>query len=400
MLQKIAEAPELMAVPREKFPVQEKYNLPTEVKFCRKCVISNQRPRISFDAEGVCSACRFAEHKAKGIDWAKRKEELHRLCDKHRSKDGSFDVVVPGSGGKDSAYVAHQLKHEFGMNPLNVTWAPHIYTDIGWKNLQNFIHSGFDDILGTPNGKVHRQLTRLAFLHLGDPFQPFIYGQKSFPITIATNYGIPLIMYGENGEVEYGGDNKNADKPSHNIDDDLVKHYWSGLGPLHWTQYGISEKDLRYYMPPPVEKMQKVGIECHFFSYYKRWIPQENYYYCVEHTGFEANPDGRSEGTYSKYASLDDRVDGFHYYLAYIKFGLGRCTSDTAHEIRDGHITRDEGVALVRRYDGEFPQKHFQEFLDYTELTREEFDITIDRFRSPHLWEKVQGEWRLKHQVS
>src|SRR5579883_1616372 len=201
--------------------VKEKYNLPTEVKFCKRCVISNQRPRIRFDEEGVCSACRFAERKAAVIDWTKREKELRALCDKHRSKDGSFDVVVPGSGGKDSAFVSHMLKHEYGMHPLTVTWAPHIYTDIGWKNLQAFIHSGFDNILGTPNGKVHRKLTALAFEHLGDPFQPFIYGQKSFPIRIATQFGIPLIMYGENGEVEYGGDSKNEDKAYHDLGEDL-----------------------------------------------------------------------------------------------------------------------------------------------------------------------------------
>lgn len=385
---------------RPAIDVQRKYNLPAEVKFCKRCVISNQRPRIRFDEEGVCSACRFAERKALVIDWEARDKELQALCDRYRSKDGSFDVVVPGSGGKDSAYVTHLLKSEYGMHPLSVTWAPHIYTDIGWENLQRFIHSGFDNILATPNGKVHRQLTRLAFEHLGDPFQPFIYGQKSFPMRIATKFNIPLIMYGENGEVEYGGDSKNEDKPTHDTNEDILKHYWSGLGPMHWVQYGVNAEDLHYYMPPALEEMQRVGVQCHFMSYYKKWIPQENYYYCAEHTGFQANPDGRSEGTYSKYASLDDRIDGYHYYLAYVKFGIGRCTSDAAHEVRDGHITREEAVSLVHRYDGEFPAKHFAEFLDYTGLTEAEFWGVVNSYRSPHLWEQVAGEWKLKHRVS
>ncbi len=375
------------------------YGLPIDVKFCTKCVVSNQRPRISFDAEGVCSACRYAERKAKQIDWATREKELAQLCDKHRSKDGSFDVVVPCSGGKDSAFVAHQLKHEYGMHPLTVTWAPHIYTEIGWTNFQNFINSGFDNILGTANGKVHRQLTRLAFEHLGDPFQPFIYGQKAFPMQIATTYNIPLIMYGENGEVEYGGDSKNENSPKHDVNDDLLKHYFSGIGPSHWLKYGFSEKDLHFYQPPELENMRKVGIECHFYGYYKRWIPQENYYYAAEHTGFQANSDGRTEGTYSKYASLDDRIDGFHYYMAYIKFGLGRATSDAAHEIRDGHITREEAVALVKRFDGEFPNKYFQDFLTYTELTESRFWEIVETFRSPHLWAKSGSDWKLQRAV-
>lgn len=378
----------------------KKYGLPKEVKFCKRCVISNQRPRITFDKEGVCSACRYAEKKQNSIDWAKRERELKALCDKHRSKDGSWDVVVPCSGGKDSAVVAHVLRTKYNMHPLTVTWAPHKYSDIGWRNFQRFIHSGFDNIMGTPNGIVHRKMTRLAFEILGDPFQPFIYGQKAFPIRIATKFNIPLIMYGENGEVEYGGDSKNEESPSHNVDDDMIKHYFSGLDINYWKQYGFSDQDLYYYTLPAADEMKKVGIQCHFLGYYMKWVPQENYYYAAEHTNFEANPEGRSEGTYSKYASLDDEVDGFHYYLAYIKFGLGRTTSDAAHEIRDGHITRDEGVKLVRKFDGEFPKKHYKLFLEYTGLTDERVHEVIDSFRSEHLWEKTpKGEWKLRYQV-
>ena len=376
------------------------YGLPTEVKYCTKCVISNQRPRITFDEHGVCSACRYAERKHNLFNWEQRDRELRELLDKHRSKDGSFDVVVPSSGGKDSSCVAHKLKYEYGMHPITATWAPHLYTDIGWKNLQNFINSGLHNVLGTPNGTVHRQLTRLAFEHLGDPFQPFIYGQKAFPMQIATYYKIPLIMYGENGEVEYGGDSKNENSPTHDLYNDVDKHYFSGIGPQKWAEYGIAPEDLKVYMPPDLGQMKKVGVECHFFGYYKKWVPQENYYYAVEHTGFQANPDGRSEGTYSKYASLDDQIDGFHYYMAYIKFGIGRATSDAAHEIRDGHLTRQEGVTLVQRFDGEFPKKRFSIFLKYTSLTEQRFWEIVDSFRSPHLWEKVNDEWKLKYQVS
>jgi N-acetyl sugar amidotransferase len=375
-----------------------KYGLPVEVKYCKKCVISNQRPRITFDEDGVCSACRYAERK-KNTDWKERDKELKILLDKHRSKDGSFDVVVPCSGGKDSAFVAYKLKHEYGMHPLTVTWAPHQYTEIGWKNLQDFIASGFDNILGTPNGRVHRLLTRLSFEHLGDPFQPFIYGQKAFPMKIATKFNIPLVMYGENGEVEYGGDRKNEDNPKHDLRDDLINHYFSGVGPMQWTEHGISKEDLLTYMPPDIEEMESVGVECHFFGYYHRWTPQENYYYASEYTGFKANPDGRSEGTYSKYASLDDQLDGFHYYLGFIKFGIGRATSDAAHEIRDGHLTREEGIALVHQFDGEFPQKHYKDFLEYTGLTENQFLNVVDSYRSPHLWGRVNGEWTLKYRV-
>ena len=214
--------------------VQALYNLPSDVKYCKKCTISNQRPRITFDNEGVCSACRFQEYKRHEINWESREEELLKLCDQHRKSDGSHDVIVPCSGGKDGSFVAHQLKYKYGMNPLCVTWAPLRPTEIGRKNLDSFIAAGFDHILGTPNPQVTRKLTELSFRHLGDPFQPFIYGQTNYPLQIACTHGISLIMYGENGEVEYGGDMKNAHKPNREIVDH-DKHYFSGLPPEYWA---------------------------------------------------------------------------------------------------------------------------------------------------------------------
>lgn len=385
---------------RPKVDIVKKYNLPLKVKFCKRCVISNQRPRIRFDEEGICSACRFAEKKKYHINWQEREKQLRDLLDRYHRKDGYWDVVVPASGGKDSIYVAHLLKYKYNMKPLTVTWAPHIYTDIGWRNLQRMIHSGLDNILGTPDGKIHRLLTKLSLEKLGDVFQPFIYGQKAFPMQIAVKYKIPLVMFGDNGEVEYGGDCKNEDNPTHNITTDMVKHYFSGILPEDLAQYSIDKSDIQYYLPPTEEEAREVGLKNHFFGYYHKWVPQENYYYAAEHANFEPEPDGRSEGTYSKYASLDDKLAGFHNYFSYIKFGLGRASSDAAHEIRDGHITREEGVSLVRKFDGEFPQKHFKTFLEYVDITEQEFWEIVDSFRSDHLWEKVDGKWRLEYQVS
>ncbi len=168
------------------------YGLPPRVRFCTRCVISNQRPgsvvefqnrpgqkkpTIHFDDEGVCSACRYAERKQR-IDWRERERRLIDLCNRHRTRTGAYDCIVPGSGGKDSSFTAHILKYKYGMNPLTVTWAPHLYTDPGWRNFQSWIGSGLDNILVSPNAKFHRLLTRLAFLNLVHPFQPFIIGQK------------------------------------------------------------------------------------------------------------------------------------------------------------------------------------------------------------------------------
>jgi N-acetyl sugar amidotransferase len=381
--------------------VLNRYNLPVEVKYCKKCTISNQRPRITFDEHGVCSACNFAEFKRSKIDWTVREKELVEMLNRFRRNDGTYDVLVPSSGGKDSAYIAHELKNKYGMNPLTVTWSPHLYTEIGWQNFQSLIHTGdIANILGTPAGNTHKKLTKVSFEILGEPFQPFIYGQTNFPLQVAVNYNIPLIMYGENGEVEYGGDMKNAFKATRDFKSDHKKHYFSGLNPEDLTKYGISEKDIIPYMAPPNEALEKLGCQIHFYGYYKKWVPQEFFYYCTEHTGFKPNP-VRSEGTYSKYASLDDKLDGFHYYLAFIKFGLGRATSDSAHEIRDGHLTREEGSQLVSKFDGEFPSKYFQTFLEYCDITEDYFWEVVDSWRSPHLWTKDEnGEWKLRHNVA
>lgn len=394
--------------------VKAKYGLPEKVVFCKKCVISNQRPSsvhehtskqadkkttIAFDENGVCCACNFAEYK-KQIDWKAREIELLKLLDKHRSKDGSYDVIVPGSGGKDSCFVAHQLKHEYGMHPLTVTWAPHIYTEVGWRNMQNWIDSGFDNMLTTPNGILHSLLTKLAFENLGHPFQPFIIGQANLAPKFAVKFGIPLVFYGENG-AEYGNTSRDPHSPLRPLPTFSENPHFGAVSYKELIDKGmVKQGELDIFCPPNEKSMKELGVECHFLGYYKQWSPQDNYYYVSEKMKFEANPDGRSEGTYSKYASLDDKVDGFHYYMTFIKFGIGRATYDATQEIRDGRITREEGVALVKRYDGEFPKKYFKEFLEYIDLNEERFYELVDSFRSPHLWKKTVDGWELKHQVS
>lgn len=378
-----------------------------EIFFCKKCVTSNQRPRITFDDEGICGACRYAEEKEL-IDWKSREEQLRDLLNKHRSKDGSFDVIVPASGGKDSGFVAHELKHKYGMTPLTVTWAPFTFTDIGRENFDRFIQSGFDNLMFSPNGEFHRKLSRVAFDVKGDHWEPFTFGQKSIAFQIAVKFGIPLIFYGENGEVEYGGDKKNKDKPFESVKD-WERLYFKGAGVRKLVDIGqeagiikpeeVKSGALSIYEAPPLEQIDALGAEMHWYSYYKKWTPQENFYYASEHTGFEPNPDGRSEGTYSKYASLDDKTDGFHWYLGFIKFGMGRATRDASMEIRSGHIDREEAVALVNRYDGEFPKKWFPEFLEYLDIDEEHFWKICDDYRLDHIWDKRDGKWCLKHPV-
>ena len=394
------------------------YGLPEEVKFCRKCVISNQRPTsaiefkhtknskkttMNFDKDGVCDACRNAEVKER-IDWKKREKELIQLLDKYRSKDGSYDCLVPGSGGKDSAFQAHVLKYKYGMHPLTVTWPPILYTDYGYKNWKNWIDSGFDNISFNRNGKTMKLLTKLSIENLFHPFQTFMLGQKNLAPKIASKYGIPLIFYGEN-EAEYGNpiaDNstslRNKSYYSYNHLDDI---YLGGVLIRELMEkYNVPLNDLLSFLPADSKELEKTNIQVHYLGYYLKWTPQEVYYYAVENTGFKARP-FRTQGTYSKYNSIDDKIDDLHYYTTFIKFGIGRTTYDASQEIRNKHLTREDGVALVRKFDGEFPDRYFNEIMEYLEINPECFRNELtDKFRSPHLWTKENNEWKLRHTVS
>ncbi|WED41909.1 N-acetyl sugar amidotransferase [Legionella cardiaca] len=410
------------------------YGLPSEVAFCAKCTYSNQKPNsekeykhtidvkkptINFDAEGVCSACRIAEKK-KNIDWEQRKAQLKELCDRYRSKTGHYDCLIPGSGGKDSFYTAYILKYEYGMNPLTVTWAPHIYTSWGWNNFQAWIHAGFDNYLFTPNGQVHRLLTRLALENLYHPFQPFILGQMYFPPKLAADLNIPLVFYGEN-PAEYGNNAKEDDKATKDLAYFSTKNtaeiYLSGISALELKEdFGLTEVELQPYIPPDPDKLAEKKIEVQYLGYYLPWHPQECYYFAVNNGGFTPSPE-RTAGTYSKYSGIDDKIDDLHYYTTFIKFGIGRATYDSSQEIRNGELIREEGVALVNRFDGEYPARFEKENFDYlsidksklpiaakqfeqTKMDKEYFDRLTDNFRSPHLWAYDNGQWVLRYRVS
>lgn len=390
-----------------------------EIVFCKKCVISNLRPTSTKEGQntkgeikpttnftdGVCDACIWAEIKETKIDWELREKELYDLCNQHRKSDGNYDVIVPASGGKDSVYVAHLLKHKYGMNPLTITWAPNIPTEIGQRNQYNLVKSGFNNMLISPNGEVHRKLTSFAFKNLGHPFQPFIFGQRSVGPKIALKYNISLIFYGEN-VAEYGNNYKDNYSPimdpelytCYDTDNDLTRLGGVSVKELR-EKYNFSKADLLPYKSPSMEEIENNDIEIHYMSYYRKWVPQENFYYAVQNTFFEPAP-VRSKGSYSKYSGVDDKIEWLHFYMMFIKFGMGRATADAAQEIRSGKISREEAVSLVNLYDNEFPDEFLPDFLEYMSIEESEFFDIIDSFRPEHLWELIDNKWRIKHKVS
>ena len=324
--------------------------------------------------------------------------------EKHRKKNGEYDCLVPGSGGKDSAYQAHILKYKYKMNPLVITWPPIMYTDYGLNNYNNWINvGGFDALVVRPNGSTMRQLTKLSITNLLHPFQTFILGQKNVAPKIASKFGIKLIFYGEN-EAEYGNpiaeNNISLRKKSYFAVKNYKNIYLAGIKISELIKkYNFEKRDLQIFLPINDNELKKTKIEVHYLGYYLKWTPQEAFYYAVKNTGFAPRP-FRTQGTFSKYNSIDDKIDDLHYYTTFIKFGIGRTTYDASQEIRNKHLTRDEGKNLVKKYDGEFPDKYFSEVMKYLNIKESEFLNICDHFRPGHLWKKKAGIWKLRYTVN
>lgn len=388
------------------------YGLPEKVIHCKQCFMHNQKPfsvnevsnnmrqsknGLSINNDNLCAACEYSSNKDTKIDWEEREKKLKILLNKFRKDDGNYDCIVSGSGGKDSAMVSHLLKYKYGMHPLTITFSPLMYTDVGWRNMQNWISTGgFDNFLFSPNTKISRILAREAFFNLYHPMQPFKFGIKSYAAKLATKLGINLVMYGESA-VEYGSTGDGGLVPSYDKNfyiNDNPDIYLGGLGITEIkNKYNLSQNDLACFLPITSEELRDHDLTVEHLGWYIKWDPQSAYYYAAEHCGFEAD-EKRTDGTYGKYSGIDDKMESLHYYTHYFKFMIGRCRFDASQEIRNGHIERDEGISLLKRYEGELPKTYLQDCLNYLGITYEEFVNRTDQARSPHLWHKnTKGDW-------
>jgi len=368
-----------------------------KIFMCKKCLTLSTRPRAQYDEYGVCNACRWTEYKKTKINWNERWNELKTLCDKHRCPDGTkWDILVPCSGGKDGSYVAWMLKNKLNMHPLCITVKPQMQTEIGRQNLENFINSGFDHILITPNTHVYQRLSKRGFIEQGRPKMPFVIGISILVINFALKFGIPLIVYGEEGEEEYGGATSQVGK--YKITRDyLVNYYYSGFDPSTYLDE-FTEEELKWWRLPSEKEFEKSQLYLTHWSHYENWDPYQHYLTAKKYCNYQELPT-RSIGTYTNFAQLDDDLQDLHAYMMYIKFGFGRCWSDACIDIRRGAMDRKQAIALVKAYDGEMPDVLVNKYLDYFKMTEKEFWEVIDSFRSPDIWEKVNGEWKLKFNI-
>lgn len=366
-----------------------------KIQTCTQCLMPNTRPRIVFDAQGVCNACHNAEEKRR-IDWEARRKEFLQILEPYRSKDGSWDCIVPWSGGKDSSSIAYKLKLDYGMNPLLVTFSPMLPTEVGNRNREALIQAGFDHILFRPDQRIHRHLARRFFVERGNPKVAWDAGVNAIPVKVAVQFGIPLVFYAEHGESEYGG--RVLREESKKIRDftEVVEHQ-IGDDPRNWVDDAVTERDLNPYVYPPLADVERVGVKAMYFAYFHRWSMLENYKFIQQKIPFSTHPAGRTPGTFTDFDSVDDKFDNLYYYMQYIKFGFGRAVRDACRMIQNEQMSRKEGLEFALRYDGEFPQEHLRDVLDYLSMSRAEFDETLDRHRNPEIWAKSSQGWQLRH---
>ncbi|RJF76802.1 N-acetyl sugar amidotransferase [Azospirillum cavernae] len=365
------------------------------VRYCKTCLMPDTRPRIVFDENGVCNACHTAESK-RHIDWHARRMEFLDLVERHRSRDGSYDCIVPWSGGKDSSFIAHRLKFEFGLNPLLVTFSPLLPNDVGVHNREALLQAGFDHLMVRPNQKVSRHLARRFFIERGNPKIHWDAGINAVPVQVAVRYNIPLVIYAEHGESEYGG---RVLSEEHRKIRDIVEvlEHQVGDHPANWVDDVVKEHDLAPYLYPEADDVARVGIKAIYFAYFFPWDIAANYEYVKSNIDFRTQPGGRVDGTFIDFDSLDDKIDNLYYYMQYVKFGFGRASRDASRHIYRGRMTREEGLEVARRYDAEFPSTFFADNLDYLGLNEIEFAELVDRHRNPELWDFEGNQWKLRY---
>ncbi len=368
-----------------------------QVSWCANCLNMSTRPRISFDERGWCNACQWMEEK-KTLDWAPRQRELEAVLDKCRSRTGGFDCMVPASGGKDGSYVAHQLKHKYGMNPLAVTVTPALPLDLGNQNLKNFIESGFNHIQINPDVRAMRLLNKLGFIEKGFPYYGWLIAIQTGVIRLAVNLNIPLLFYGEDGEVEYGGSTESKNGAMFDITY-MKRVYLEGGYQKVLEASGMSDSELYFFKFPTEEELKGRELQLTHWSYFEAWDPYRNYLVAKEHCGLQ-EAEATNSGTFTNFAQNDQALYALHTYMMYLKFGFGRATQDAGIEIRRGAMTRDQAVNLVRLYDGWFPEEFMETYLEYYEMTREEFDAVLDCWANKDLFAKEDGRWTPKFTVT
>ena len=355
------------------------------------------------DENGICDACRYTDVKDT-TDWNARRKELEEVFNEFKNKDGSnYDCVIPVSGGKDSTYQTYVLKKKFGLNPLCVSYHLPEFTDLGRKNLENLKKMGVDCLEFTPNPEMCQKMQKIALREFGDAQWPEHFGIFTVPVQVAVRYNIPLIVWGENPQSDYGGPLK--DMENKYLDQKWCEEYGTRVGgqtnPYFGSevmlQHGIERKFLNPYIYPTDDEIKRVGVTGIFLGYFIRWNIQEQLKK-VRELGFSVH-DGPTEGTFTNYENLDNKIQGIHDYFKWLKFGYGRASDSGSTQIRLKQISREDGIRLVKQHEGKLPEKFLDEFLDQWEMDREEFLDICDKFTNKELFKKDENGVLLRDEL-
>ena len=360
------------------------------ITYCTVCFLPSTKPDLYFAKSGVCAAC-IAYRDRKEIDWKLREIEFSEIIARIRSTSKSgWDCIVPVSGGKDST--AQVLKVlELGLNPLCVTSTTCDLSEIGRKNIENIKQLGVDYMEFSPNPRVRAKLNKIGLDQVGDISWPEHVGIFTIPVRAVVQFGVPLIVWGENSQNEYGG-------PASASQNNVLNRRWleefGGLLGLRVSDladnYGIREADLVPYTYPTDEELATVGVTGLFLGYYFPWEGFTNYFLSQAH-GFTSY--GRViEGSVVDYENLDNHQTGIHDYFKFLKYGFGRASDLVSVSLRRERITRAQGLELIKLHDGKYPWtylgKPLGQILDRIDLTIEEFDAICERFTNKDLFLK------------
>ena len=367
-----------------------------EIFWCKNCINMSTRPRIEFDKNGICNACSWSEEK-KILDWEKRIEILNTILKKNkREKKSNYDCIVPVSGGKDGSYVAYKLKEDYGLNVLTVTARPPLESDIGKKNLHNFIEQGFDHVHISPNAKVMQKYNKAGLILKGSPYYGWLIAIFAVVTKVAMQNNISLIFYGEDGEVEYGGSTQNKNKPFFDIDY-IINNYFAGDYYQITKDLKINEDELYWFSLNKKEFLNN-NLKLTHWGFFEPWDSYRNYLYVKKRFKFHESSSG-NEGTFTNFAQNDQSLFSLHMYLMYLKFGFGRATQDSGIEIRRGAMTRDQAINLARLYDNHFPKENIEKYLNYYEISIGEFEKILDKWANKKLFEKKNNKWVPKYKI-
>jgi N-acetyl sugar amidotransferase len=367
------------------------------LKYCTKCVVPSTRPGISFNSEGVCSACQGGTEKETEIDWDMRKKNLLELFDKYRSDNPKeYDCIVPVSGGKDSIYQVHLVKNVFKMNPLCVTYRTDSRTSYGEHNIQALRDMGVDHIDFTPNPVGFRKLCKKTFEKYGDSSLADHFGIYCLVPKLALTFKQPLVIFGENPDMEYGGEKEHRKVAQMNRDWIDRVNILKGTKAEEWVDEDLHLEDIKSLILPSKEDLDELGYNPIFLGYYTPWDARKNVK-IAEKYGFKRRKGKPIFGLYD-YADLDCMRICIHHYFKWLKFGFNRYTDHCSNEIRKGRMTREEAIELIKKHEGQKPPKKFiKHFCDYIGISEARFWEIAEKFRNKDIWKKDEnGEWYIE----